>query len=383
MGVADDLTASRGPLAAFAAMGLFWGGFAALVPDLKPQAGLSDEGFGLAMLVAAFGAVLAMWLAPRAEARLGHFALVGPALFMAAAFLLPGLAHGWTGFALAMALAAAGSGLLDVVMNARVAALEAARGRPLMNLNHGIYSLVYAGAAVATGLAREAGAAPLPVFTGLAAVALGLCAVMLGAPGTGTAENTGKPGPVPRWALIVPGGTIVLIGFLSEQAAEGWSALHLERNLGAGAAAGAIGPALLGLMMGIGRLGGQALAQRFAEPAVIRIGAGVAACGAALAATAPALWAAYAGFAILGLGASVVVPMAFAYVAARVGPERRAQAISRLSVIGYAGFFLGPPMMGGISGLTGLGAAFGAVALILAAIPLVMVPWMIRTATAR
>ncbi|MCR8546845.1 MFS transporter [Salipiger sp. P9] len=380
MTILKDLAASRGPAAAFAAMGLFWGGFAALVPDLKPQARLSDEGFGMAMLVATCGAVLAMWLAPRAEARLGRAALPVLALVMAAAFPLPGLAQSWTGFALAMAMAAAGSGLLDVVMNARVAALEAALGRPLMNLNHGLYSLVYAAAAVATGLARETGAAPLPVFSGLALVAVLLAGIMLTAPvATDGAEET-KAGALPRWGLILPGGTIVLIGFLAEQSAEGWSALHLERNLGAGAAAGAVGPALLGLTMGVGRLAGQALAQRFAEPTVIRAGALVAACGAALAGFAPGLWAAYAGFAVLGLGASVVVPMAFAFVAGRVGAERRAQAISRLSVIGYAGFFLGPPMMGGLSGLMGLATAFGAVALILAAIPAILVPWMKRGA---
>jgi len=95
---------------------------------------------------------------------------------------------------------------------------------------------------------------------------------------------------------------------------------------------------------------------------------------------APAVWVAYAGFAVLGLGASVIVPMAFAFVAARVPAPQRARAISRLSVIGYAGFFLGPPLMGFLSGLFGLGAAFGTVAVILALIPAALVGWMRRGA---
>ncbi|MAE92659.1 MAG: MFS transporter [Pelagibaca sp.] len=382
MGFKHDLLASRGPAAAFAVMGLYWGGFAALVPALKPQAGLSDEGFGLAMLVSTCGAVLAMWLAPVAERRLGALALPVLSVLLAGAFLLPGVATGWQGFALAMLAAAGAAGLLDVVMNAQVAGLEASIRRPLMNLNHAVYSLVYAVSALATGLARELGASPLVAFAGLGLAALLLVAVMGSAP-TASAHGDGRtPRGATPWRLILPAGLVVLIGFLSEQATEGWSALHLERNLGAGAAAGAVGPALLGITMTVGRLFGQGLAQRFAEPTVIRIGAAVSACGALLAALADSLWIAYAGFAVLGLGASVIVPMAFAFVAARCPAERRAQAISRLSVIGYAGFFLGPPLMGLVSGGIGLVAAFAMVALILLLIPLALIPWMRRSTPA-
>lgn len=378
MRIGQDILASRGPAAAFAAMGLYWGGFAALVPDLKPQAGLTDEGFGLAMLVSTCGAVAAMWAAPVADRHLGRAAMPLLGLATALAFLTPGLATGWWGFALGMALAGAAVGCLDVVMNARLAVLEATRGRPLMNLNHGLYSFVYAGSALVTGVAREAGAAPLAVFSGLGLVTLALVAVMATAPLVQDHAARAAKAAVSAWPLVLPGGLIVMIGFLTEQAAEGWSALHLERNLGAGAAAGSMGPALLGFTMGTGRLFGQVLAHRFPEPAVIRIGAGVAAVGALMAGFAPAVWVAYAGFAVLGLGASVIVPMAFAFVAARVPAPQRARAISRLSVIGYAGFFLGPPLMGFLSGLFGLGAAFGTVAVILALIPAALVGWMRR-----
>jgi MFS family permease len=380
MRIGQDILASRGPAAAFAAMGLYWGGFAALVPDLKPQAGLTDEGFGLAMLVSTCGAVAAMWAAPVADRHLGRAAMPLLGLATALAFLTPGLATGWWGFALGMALAGAAVGCLDVVMNARLAALEATRGRPLMNLNHGLYSFVYAGSALVTGVAREAGAAPLAVFSGLGLVTLALAVVMATAPLVQDHAARAAKAAVSAWPLVLPGGLIVMIGFLTEQAAEGWSALHLERNLGAGAAAGSMGPALLGFTMGMGRLFGQVLAHRFPEPAVIRTGAGVAAVGALMAGFAPAVWVAYAGFAVLGLGASVIVPMAFAFVAARVPAPQRARAISRLSVIGYAGFFLGPPLMGFLSGLFGLGAAFGTVAAILALIPAALVGWMRRGA---
>ena len=63
---------SRSTLFAFAAEGVFWGAFAALVPELKAQIGASDGEFGTAMLFTAVGAVSAMWLAPKFDALLGR-----------------------------------------------------------------------------------------------------------------------------------------------------------------------------------------------------------------------------------------------------------------------------------------------------------------------
>ena len=47
-------------------------------------------------------------------------------------------------------------------------------------------------------------------------------------------------------------GIVIAIAFMREQAAEGWSALHLERSLNVCAALSAMGPAILGLTMGVG-----------------------------------------------------------------------------------------------------------------------------------
>ncbi|NJM84112.1 MAG: MFS transporter [Tabrizicola sp.] len=58
------------------------------------------------------------------------------------------------------------------------------------------------------------------------------------------------------------GGGLVLIAFLTENAAENWSALHIEKTLGGSPAEGAMGPAMLALTMGFARLAGQGIANR-------------------------------------------------------------------------------------------------------------------------
>ncbi len=384
MRMLDDIWLSRGCVAAFASVGLYWGAFGALVPDLKPQVGLSDGDFGLALLVSSFGAICAMWLAPMVERALGRRVLPVLAVLMAVAFLLPGLSTGGVSFALAMMLGAMGSGTLDVAMNARLSVLEGASRRSLMNLNHGMFSVAYACSALATGQAREAGWTPFTVFAALGVVTLMLAVVMARNPVDDPPRNADAPKAAPlSWWLLLPGGLIVLVAFVSEQGTEGWSALHLERNLGAGAAEGALGPALLGITMAVGRLSGQAVAHRFSEASVIRIAATISAAGALIAACAPSLAIAYLGFALLGLGVSVVAPMGFAWVGRLVPDELKSLAISRIAVLGYAGFFVGPPMMGGLAEAFGLAASFTAIGLLILLAPVVLVPLLQRQEAAR
>lgn len=372
-GLISDIRLSRAPAAGFITVGLFWGSFAGLVPDLKAAIGASDGVFGLSMFFAAFGAVAAMWLAPRVDAKLGARAMQGAALAMALAFLLPGLAAGPVFFTLAMFLASAGSGSLDVIMNTRVSGIEAEVKRSLMNLNHALFSFAYAGAALSAGAFREAGLGPAVVFAAVLVVALMLLPSMFHRPAE-IATTEGSLTLSARPALIYLGGGVILIAFLSEQATEAWSAIHLERGLGGSAAQGALGPAILGLTMGIGRMSGQFVAAHVRETTVLQIAAVIAATGIAIAASADSLNAAYFGFAVLGLGVSVIAPMAYSAVGKRVSDRERVHVITRISVIGYMGFFIGPPLMGGLSELFGLTVSFYAVALILLCVSIVLAP---------
>ncbi|MGH1414148.1 MAG: MFS transporter [Pelagimonas sp.] len=374
-----DIYISRGPLAAFAAEGLFWGSFASLVPVIKSQVGLSDGEFGVVMLIAALGAVCAMWLAPKAEQKLGRWTLPVLAAFMATAFLFPGHANTGAFLAIAMMAATIGSGSLDVAMNARISVLEGTSGRPLMNLAHGIFSVSYAMSALAGGFGREAGWSPAMIFTALVGVCLLLIVQMIAAPVPDPEQS--EEDLAPRrlsWVLLVPAGLIVLLAFMSEQATEGWSALHLERGLGAGAAEGALGPAILGITMAIGRLSGQVIVHYWSEAVVIRAATVLAAIGSVVAAWAPNLAVAYLGFGLLGMGVSVVAPMAFAWVGRMVSSEKKALAISRIAVLGYAGFFIGPPMMGFLAENFGLPVSFTAISILLLLVPLVLVPMVSR-----
>lgn len=314
MSLVHDLVLSRATAIAFAVMGLLWGAFAALVPQIKGALGLGDAAFGAAVLCSALGLVTSMWLAPLADARLGKAALPAGAGVLALAFLLPGQATGWAGLAAAMLVMGGASGLCDVVMNARVSELESQHRRSLMNLNHALFSLAYAAGAIYAGAGREAGWAPWAIFGGLTLAGLVATFGMWEAPAPRQGDPSEAHGAFPV-RTVAWGGALVLVAFLAENACEGWSALHIERTLGGGAAEGALGPATLGLTMFAGRMSGQLVVGRISEARLIFWAGVVAAMGALMAATASVLAAAYLGFALLGLGISVLAPMAWRWLA--------------------------------------------------------------------
>lgn len=374
VGMLGHLAASRAPLVAFAALGIVWGSYAAMVPDTKAMLGIDDATWGLLFLCSSAAGVAAMLVAPRAATLLGRWSLPVATVILGAAFALPGLMPVLGAFALSMAFVGLGSGLLDVLMNARVSTIETERRLHLMNLNHAFYSLGYAAGALATGAARSLGAGPEEVLPAAAAVVILLAA--------GTLEREARidgqgrrAGPAPALGLLpVLGGLVVFAAFLAENAAEAWSALHIERTLGGSPAEGSAGPALLGLTMAAGRLAGQAVVARVAEGPLLRWALVVAAAGMALAAVAPTPIVAQAGFVVLGLGVSVVAPTAFALVGRLASAESRARAIARVSVLGYLGFFFGPPALGALAELFDLRMSFLAVAgLLLGTLPLVAV----------
>ncbi len=359
MPFAATLAAARAPIASFAAMGILWGTFAAVLPDVIAMLGVDEARFGVLLLFTPLAAVATMLLAPMIGAALGRVALPVATIMMAAAFALPGQAASVVLFPLAMMCCGSATGLTDVLMNARVAQIENDRRLHLMNLTHAAYSFGYAGGAIGTGLMRGAGWGPDWVMGSMALVAAMLALVTIEGDGTIHGLRRPKDSAAAGLGLLpVLGGATVLIAFMTENAAENWSALHIEQTLGGSPTEGAMGPAVLALTMGFARLAGQGLASRVSPFRLLAAGALLAALGALTASAANSPSMAYAGFIVMGLGASVIAPTAFSLVGRLAQPQARARAVARATLLGYFGYFFGPPMLGFVAGTFGLRMAF-------------------------
>lgn len=366
MSILEEVRIAREPNAGLAAVGVFWGCFAAYVPSLKAGINAPDAAFGLSMVASSIGGIAAMWAAPAVMSRLGRNGIPVAGLLLVAAFFYPVLAPNIIGFAVAMAFVGASISLLDIGSNIQISALEARHGRHLMNISHAMFSFAFAGSAFVASLLRSSGYAPLTAFTLMSGVTL-LLVLMMRHKGEWHPEAKAPEGSDSRtpWGPIGITAAILFISFVSENTTETWSALHIERTLGGAAGHGGFGPVALGLTMGFGRLAGQVAARTLGEAGLVLWSAVVGVIGALVIALAPTPTIAILGVGILGFGVAVVVPSANSILGKLVRPDQRAHAISRAWMVGFAGFFIGPSAMGVVAQVVSLRAVFAIVAVML------------------
>ncbi len=363
----------------FAAFGLFWGSWGAVLPAVQASARASQGELGLALLCIGAGALCTMRAAGALVDRFGTRVLPSGVVLFGAAAVTPALARSPLGLAAALLALGAASGALDVALNAEGVRAESA-GRPVLSLAHGAFSALVVVGSLATGGLRGAGAGPGLVL-GAVAIALVVLAAVLArmrAAPVAPRAATARRGRVPRVLLVL--GGLTALAFFIENAWQSWSALHLERTLGAGAAVAALGPALFAASAAAGRLGGHPLFGRVGERALLVTGALVAAAGTALAAAAPSVAVALPGIALAGLGTSVCAPTLFSLAGRTPGVEQGA-AVSTVSTLGYSGFLVGPAAVGLVAGAASLRWALGAVALL--ALLLALLAQSRRTALAQ
>ena len=375
-----NLFAARAPLASFTAMGVMWGLIAADLPDLIAMLAVDEATLGLLMFPTPLAAVLAMFAAPFVARSAGKGALLLMTILMALAFILPGQVTAIWAYALAMMVCWATTGLTDVLMNARVSAIEAERGQSLMNLCHAAYSFGYAGSAIGTGVLRAQGWPPSKVLFTVGMLAVAAAFLSYERNGAVTGLDRPKERSAAHLGLVpVIGGAMIFIAFLTENASESWSALYIEQTLDGSPTQGALGPALMAFTMGVARLFGQSFANRFAPERLLMVSAAIGAVGLVLASSAMGPGMAYLGFITAGIGASLIGPTAFSMVGALSKPEARTRAVARATMIGYLGYFVGPPAFGFMASGLGLRTTFVAAAGLLGMI-LILAPMMARRA---
>jgi MFS family permease len=346
--------------AVFMLNGLLFGSWAARIPAVRDHVGAADGALGIALAFLALGAIVAMPLAGSIAVRVGSRRATRLALLVSASALaVVAQAPSLPALCALTFLLGAGSGALDVTMNAHGVAVERRYGRPILSGLHAAFS---AGGLLGAGLGALAAAAGLGVRPHLAlsaAVAIAVGAVWSRRllPGH---EDAAAAGEHPRfvrpprrlWAL----GVLAFACLLVEGAAADWSAVYLRDDLGASAGAAALGFTAFSATMVVGRLFGDALVARFGPVAVVRGGGLVAAAGFGLALLAATPVAAFAGLACLGAGMAGVVPVVFR-ASGRVEGIPPGIALAAVSSTGYLGFLVGPTLIGGASELAGLPVA--------------------------
>lgn len=353
----------------FLGHGALVGSWAPHIPLLKQSLGLGPAALGWILLAMAGGAVAAMPLAGVAINRFGSATVARAcAAAMAASFVAPPLAGSSAALAAGLFAFGAALGALDVAMNAHGVAVEDRIRRPVMSAFHGWYSV---GAAAGAALGGGAVSALGVVGHVALAAALGLALFLAAWPRLLGPVDRGLSGahfgwPTPATLRL---GALCFIALMIEGAALDWAAIRLRERAGASVAVAALGFAAFSAGMAAARFAGDRLRARFGAVALVRGSALALAAGMAVAVAAPAPWLAVPALVAAGLGVGNIAPVLFAG-GARAEPDAPGRGVAAVTTMGYSGFLIGPPAIGGLAEVVGLGAALGlaaASALVIAA----------------
>jgi MFS family permease len=354
----------------FATHGAASGTFASRLPWISDHLHLSAGKLGIALLMSSIGAITTMPFAGRAVARFGTKTTSRLLIWVLLAVevcapWVPNLAM----LAVCTLVMGAVAGTSDMAMNAQGILVEKRLGRSIMSGLHGSWSAGVLIAAMAGSLAAHQHVDARVHFAVAAAViavlvAWGTQGFHTTAADVGLSEAAEEDVPL----FVVPRGVILLIGLVgfcgiyAEVAAQDWSSVYMHRTLHGDEAEAAFTTGMFAFTMAAGRLSGDAVVGRLGAATTVRACGVLGAIGGVLVVAAQAPWPAIVGFMLIGVGVSVVVPLAFA-AAGHAGPNPT-MGVAGVATIAYGAGMAAPGMIGGIADLTSLRVAFCAVAVL-------------------
>ncbi|MET9777052.1 MFS transporter [Streptomyces sp. NPDC006367] len=348
--------------AVFAVHGAVTGSFATRVPWIQDHAGVSAGQLGLALAFPALGASVAMPLAGGVSHRFGaRTALRGLLALWTLALVLPALAPNLLTLCLALFVYGASAGMSDVAMNALGVEVENRLDKSIMSGLHGMWSVgALIGSAAGTLAAHLGSDARLHhalAAAVLTAAGLVACTWVLDIQPAEDEDPPPRFALPPRSALLI--GAVGFCAVFAEGASLDWSAVYLRDQLEASAGLAAACTTGFTLTMALARLAGDKVVDRFGAVRTVRVSGVLATLGGLLVVVGGHPAVAMAGFALMGLGIAVVVPLCFA-AAGRAG-SNPSLAIAGVATITYTSGLVAPSAIGGLAQATSLMVSFGLV----------------------
>lgn len=351
------------PVWLFASLNIVIGTWVLYIPTVKERLALDDGDIGLAIFGFSLGLLSVIPFSSSILKRfgLGRVSFISVVVF-GALMCLPVIAPTYALLCASLYCCGVFASLTDIGMNSMVSELEQEDDVHFMSAAHGFFSL---GGVIGAGI----GSFVLEYLPLLATYHSALVALLILTTNLLLAmsyfhrkskvADRGAEGKF-RFGLIRPLAGLAILSIIimgSEGAIEHWSKLYLLDIVQVDSALIAgFGFVAFSATMTLGRFLGDGISERFGALAIIIGGSTLAACGFALILT-TSLWVAMAGFALVGLGFSVIIPELFR-LAGRARGISPAEGISVVAGLGYAGFLASPALLGFLSDLSSLWLSF-------------------------
>ncbi|MDC6366006.1 MULTISPECIES: MFS transporter [Flavobacteriaceae] len=334
-----------GPAWVFASLNIWFGTWAVYIPVVKEKLHIDKADLGIAIFCLALGVFALFPLAPKIINKLG----VGKATWIgvlcsSVTALFPLLAPNYYTLMVSLFFFGASNGLTDIAMNTLVTEIEKEDRQNFMSAAHGFFSL----GGVLVGL----GSFLIPIIDNPAlhmGINVGIVLMVnlifykkyvniVSAP----VET--EPFSIKLFKPLFLLGIVSFIAFGSEGAIIDWSGLYLKEITMAPEMLIGSGFLAFSTTMTIGRFLGDGISAKIGAVKIVALGAIIAICGYVLVLSDQTILS-IAGFALNGLGFSVIVPELFR-IGGNVKGIESAQGVTFIAGSGYSGFLVGPVFLG-------------------------------------
>lgn len=345
------------PAFVFSSLNILFGTWAIYIPSVKDKLGIDNADLGIALFFLAFGVFTVFPIASKIINRVG----VGKTTWWGVILctltaLMPLAAPSYELLCASLFFFGVANGITDIAMNTLVTELEKEDNVQFMSAAHGFFSL--------GGVIAGLGSFLIPVIAHpvlhMAGIAVLVLLINLCFKGQYVLKRSApvekEPFSLKLFKPLFFLGFIGFVSFASEGAIVDWSALYLkevtlapEHLFGAGFLA-------FSITMTLGRFLGDGISERIGSIKILAVGAVVAIMGYVGVLFGITMLAIF-GFALIGLGFSVIVPELFR-IGGKVKGVDSAQGIAFIAGTGYLGFLSGPVMLGFLAEEFSLNSSF-------------------------
>jgi MFS family permease len=266
-----------------------------------------------------------------------------------------------------MLLIGAMIGAVDATTNMQAVALQRRYGRSIILAFHGVWAVGAAIGSLAATLATDTHTSLLVFYT---ASAIPLAAALLpvgryllrgvkdetiaveratAAGGSDTSSGLGVAAVNIPWRPMLAVCAVMALAYFADSTVSSAGGLYIQDGLHGHGWQITIVYFAYAVPFMAGRFVGDRLTDRFGGVPLGRAGSAIAALGFVVVMAAPAPLVALLGFAVVGLGISVMAPLCFS-AAGRLDPADTGIAVARLNIFNYVGFLFGSALVTGLWG---------------------------------
>ncbi|MCK0147387.1 MFS transporter [Arenibacter sp. F26102] len=329
----------------FASINILFGTWAIYIPTVKEKLGIDKADLGIAIFFLSLGVFVIFPVAAKIINWLG----VGKAtwygiLFSCLAALLPLLAPNYYSLLGALFLFGASSGITDIAMNTLVTEIEKEDQQNFMSASHGFFSLGGVFAGLGSFLIFTINNPALHMLYAVVLVFVINYIFHKHYKHIVAAPVEKEPFSLKLFKPLLVLGIVSFIVMGGEGAIVDWSGLYLQEISMAPETLIGTGFLAFSAMMTLGRFLGDSISASIGSIKIVALGASIAIIGF-LFVLATHTYMAIAGFALIGLGFSVIIPELFR-IGGTVKGVDSSQGVSFIAGTGYSGFLLGPVVLG-------------------------------------